>query len=61
MYTFEEFFVYIMVTSKCVHFANSEVPDEMLHDAAFHQGLHYLLIKAIFTEVITISFGNQNL
>ena len=23
--------------------ANSEDPDEMLHDAAFHQGLHCLL------------------
>ena len=23
--------------------ANSEHPDEMLHDAAFHQGLHRLL------------------
>ena len=23
--------------------ANSEDPDEMQHDAAFHQGLHYLL------------------
>ena len=23
--------------------ANSEDPDEMLHNAAFHQGLHYLL------------------
>ena len=22
---------------------NSEDPDEMLHNAAFHQGLHYLL------------------
>ena len=25
--------------------ANSEDPDEMLHDAAFHQGLHCLLKK----------------
>ena len=24
-------------------FTNSEDPDEMLHDAAFHQGLHFLL------------------
>ena len=25
--------------------ANSEDPDEMQHDAAFHQGLHCLLLK----------------
>ena len=25
--------------------ANSEEPDEMRHDAAFHQGLHCLLIQ----------------
>ena len=31
----------IQVISKCV--ANSEDLDEMLHNAAFHQGLHYLL------------------
>ena len=32
--------------------ANSEEPDEMQHDAAFHQGLHCLLlkIKTIFTD-----------
>ena len=24
---------------------NSEDPDEMLHNVAFHQGLHYLLIQ----------------
>ena len=24
-------------------FANSEDPDEMQHNAAFHQGLHFLL------------------
>ena len=41
--------------------ANNEDPDEMLHDAAFHQGLHYLLrqinIQRIFynfyLEIIT--------
>ena len=27
-------------------FANNEDPDKMPHDAAFHQGLHYLLRKA---------------
>ena len=25
--------------------ANSEDPDEMLHNAAFHQGLHCLLLQ----------------
>ena len=34
---------------------NSEDPDEMPHNAAFHQGLHFLLI-----ERNTI-FGNCNL
>ena len=29
-----------------VTLANSEDPDEMLHDAIFHQDLHRLLIKA---------------
>ena len=40
--------------------ANSEDLDEMLHDAAFHQGLHCLLskIKTIFRKRITISFRN---
>ena len=27
--------------------ANSENPDEMLHNTTFHQGLHYLLKKLI--------------
>ena len=27
--------------------ANSEDPDEMPHDAAFHQGLHYLLRESV--------------
>ena len=32
--------------------ANSEDPDEMLQNAAFHQGLHYLLrYKHNFQEV----------
>ena len=31
--------------------ANSEDPDEVRHDAAFHQGLHCLLrLKSIFRE-----------
>ena len=36
--------------------ANSKDPDEMLHNAAFHQGLHCLLfkIKLIFRERIVL-------
>ena len=30
--------------------ANGEDPDEMLHNAAFHQGLHYLLRQKVFSE-----------
>ena len=38
--------------------ANSEDPDEMPHNAAFHQGLHCLLkTKTIFRERNTILFG----
>ena len=29
---------------------NSEDPDEMPHNAAFHQGLHCLLIQSQFSE-----------
>ena len=29
---------------------NSEDPDEMPHDAAFHQGLYYLLRQTMFRE-----------
>ena len=37
--------------SKLSTLANSEDPDEMPHDAAFHQGLHCLLRKIlIFRE-----------
>ena len=28
-------------------YTNSEDPDEMPHNVAFHQGLHYLLYKGI--------------
>ena len=31
-------------------FANSEDPDEMLHNAAFHQGLHCLLRQSQSSE-----------
>ena len=31
-------------------FANSEDPDEMLHNAAFHQGLHCLLGQKRYSE-----------
>ena len=34
---------FILGTCKQVLFSNSEVPDEMLRMAAFHQGLHCLL------------------
>ena len=30
--------------------AKGDDPDEMLHIAAFHQGLHYLLRQKIFSE-----------
>ena len=33
-----------------VAMANGDDPDEMLHNAAFHQGLHYLLRQKIFSE-----------
>ena len=35
-------------------FANSEDPDEMPHNAAFHQGLHCLFVKVktIFRQKI---------
>ena len=43
--------------------ANSEDPDEMQHYAAFHHGLHCLLLKtkAIFRERSSILVGNYNL
>ena len=38
-------------------FANSEDPDEMQHNAAFHQGLHCLLkVKKIFRQKKTFVF-----
>ena len=36
--------------------ANTEDPDEMPHNAAFHQGLHCLLAKSIFRERNIIFF-----
>ena len=55
-------YVYILVTPKEVVFANSEDSDEMLHSAAFHQILHYLLkIKTTFVDRRTFEFGNSNL
>ena len=36
--------------------ANSEDSDEMPHNAAFHQGLHYLQDKIDFQERDAISF-----
>ena len=40
-------------------FANSEYPDEMPHTAAFHQGLHCLLTKNLFSDKETDFFGNH--
>ena len=43
--------------------ANSDDPDEIHHYAAYHHGLHCLLIatKSIIRERNTIVFGNYNL
>ena len=38
------------------NFANSEDPDEMQQNVAFHQGLHCLPSKSIFIERNTILF-----
>ena len=41
---------------------NSKDPDEMQHNAAFHQGLHCLQkVKNIFLQENTIFFENYNL
>ena len=43
-------------------FANSEDPDEMQHNAAFHQGLHCLFsLKRSSDKKKTIFFENHNL
>ena len=43
-------------------FANSEDPDEMEHNAAFHQGLHcYVKVKKISRQKKTIFVFNYNL
>ena len=39
---------------ECVALAKNENPDEMLHDEAFHKGLHYLLrqkIQFLFRDI----------
>ena len=41
--------------------ANSEDPDEMLHNAAFHQGLHCLLRQNWSSEKEIQYFFNYNL
>ena len=42
--------------------ANSEDPDELPHNVAFHQGLHYLIIQKQSSEKeIQFLFGNYNL
>ena len=41
-------------------FSNSKDPDEMQHNAAFHQGLH-CKGKKIFRQKNTIFFENYNL
>ena len=40
--------------------ATSEDPDEMPHNAAFHQGLHYLLRQKWSLEKNTILFRKYN-
>ena len=40
---------------------NSEDPDEMQHNAAFHQGLHYLLRQKSMRKKIQFFFGNDKL
>ena len=42
------------------YLANSEDPDEMLHNAAFHQSLLFAKAKVIFREKINF-FGNYNM
>ena len=43
-------------------FANSEDPDEMQHNASFHQGLHCLYMKKdLQTREYNIFFENYNL
>ena len=42
-------------------FANSEDPDEMQHNAAFHQGLHCLQRLNIFRQKNKIFVENYNL
>ena len=40
------------------YFTNSEDPDEMSHNAAFHQGLHCLLKQKRYSDKNTICFEN---
>ena len=43
------FFIFLTLCIRRNHstgtFTNSKDPDEMLQNAAFHQGLHYLLLR----------------
>ena len=42
--------------------ANSENPDELPHQEAFHKGLHYLLIQKRTSEKeLQFLFGNDRL
>ena len=41
-------------------FANSEDPDEMQHNAAFHQSTLFVKVKQIFRQKNTIFFKNYN-
>ena len=42
-------------------FANSEDPDEMQHNNAFHQGLHcFVKVKKTFRQKNQIFFENYN-
>ena len=40
------------------YFTNSEYPNEMPHDAAFHQGIHCLLRQKRYSDKNTIYFEN---
>ena len=40
---------------------NSEYPDEMLHNAAFHQGIHYLLLQEHSSAKYLLLCGNNDL
>ena len=50
----------VLLQTVKTHFTNSEHPDEMLHNAAFHQGLHCYGKKNLHTKN-SKTFENYNL